>query len=109
MRLIYIHRKFWHASAERLIPLLVHAGVPTERLAKIHEILALCECHDYDKMPNRPQVRTSLATRFNEVIEADHFQVNGSNYLLIVDRLYTFKGGGLVNTLSSEDSIKVFP
>ena len=59
-------------------------------------------------MPIRPQVRVSLSTRFNEVVEADHFQCNGSSYLLIVDRLFTFKGGGLVTSYKTDDTMQTF-
>ena len=107
-RILWLHSKFWHASVERLTPLLTFAGLDKNRLAMLPEIIKLCDhCNDYAGLANRPQIRVSLSPRFNHTIECDHFQHNGINFLLIVDRCFKFKGGDAVTSTSTEECIRV--
>ena len=109
MRLIYLHKKFWHAPTSKLKPLLTHGGVPSERLNNMDEILKLCDiCGDHERQMTRPQVRTTLPVRFNHMVEIDHFQCGGLNYMLIMDRTFFYKQGAYVRDLTAPEAIRAF-
>ena len=109
MRLIWLHKKFWHAPSSKLKPLLIYGGVPADRLTNMDEVLKLCEiCGDHAHQLSRPQIRTTLPVRFNYMVEIDHFQCGGINYLLITDRTFFYKQGTYVRDLTATEAVRAF-
>ena len=72
MRLIWLHKKLWHAPSTKLKPLIIYGGVQAERLTNIDEVPKLCEiCGDHTHQLSRPQTRTTIPVRFNYVHGGD--------------------------------------
>ena len=66
MRLIWLHKKFWHAPSAKLKPLPIYGGVQAERLTNIDEFFKLCEiCGDHAHQLSRPQIRTTRALQLH--------------------------------------------
>ena len=109
MRFIWLHKKFWNALSTKLKPLLIYSGVQAERLTNIDEVLKLCEiCGDHARQLSGPQIRTTLPVRFNDMVEIDHFQCGGIDYLLISDRTFFYKQGTYVRDLTAAEAVRAY-
>ena len=108
-RLLHIHERFWHAQSERLLPLLLAAGIPTEKLRHLDEMLSRCSrCRELAKPFNKPAVRGLLASFFNDLLEMDCTQFLGTNLLVVVDLLFKMKGGGVLDDMTAKNLCQVF-
>ena len=95
--LLALHGRFWHASSQKMLPLLKAAGAPTALLQLLPQALKMCaQCQQYSKPKQRPTFKTTLAQHFNHLVQADAFEIWGNPYLLIVDELFQFKSGDLL-------------
>ena len=69
-KLIHIHRNFGHPAGNKLQSLLKNAGISGTRTLKLmDEVSESCKtCKLYKKVPSRPVVGLTRATRFNELV-----------------------------------------
>ena len=96
-KLLWIHEKFWHAPAARLVPLLKAAGLAEDKLAKLPEALSQCRrCQEYKRHLNMPVLKTGIGMAFNEAVQADCSSFMGHTFVLFVDELFRFKLGAVL-------------
>merc|ERR1712004_604021 len=96
-KLLWIHEKFWHAPAARLVPLLKAAGLAEDKLAKLPEALSQCRrCQEYKRHLNMPVLKTGMGMAFNEAVQADCSSFMGHTFVLFVDELFRFKLGAVL-------------
>ena len=90
-RVLDLHVRLWHASAAKLRRLLLHAGVPRQKLENLEDLLKLCKrCQEYHRPGDRPKVGVSLASRFNQRLQMDYFEALDSIFLVIIDECFRY-------------------
>ena len=96
--LLGLHERMWHSPIMDFKNILMRCGMPPEVVRLASDAVASCAvCRKFVRATRRPQVRTSLAANFNEVIQMDIFYCQGDPYLLIVDEATRYKSGGLLD------------
>ena len=92
--LLSLHGRFWHASLQKMMPLLQAAGAASHLIQLLPKALKMCaQCQQFAPPKHRPTFKTTLAKYFNHMVQADSFEALGDSYLLLVDELYQFKSG----------------
>ena len=77
-----MHLRWWRSPAKAMTEVLKHAGIPTNILSEIPNIINTCrECRAWQSKPRDTIPSITLATHFNEIVEWDllfyqHFIVN---------------------------------
>ena len=101
-----LHRRFAHASSDRIISLLRNAGqIDLELEAELRNICKQCDfCLKHSRSAPRPIVSLPLATQFNELIAMDLKKIEGVWVLHCLDYLTRFSAG---HTISSKDPDEV--
>ena len=90
--LLSLHGRFWHASLQKMMPLLQAAGAASHLIQLLPKALKMCaQCQQFAPPKHRPTFKTTLAKYFNHMVQADSFEALGDSYLLLVDELYQFK------------------
>ena len=99
-----LHEKFWHAPAHRIMQLLERAGVPKETLALVPLCIPqLCKrCMQFAHAKHRPKVKSRLATKFNQVVQADLFFLWERVLIIIVDECTRYKFAAELTSKSYE-------
>lgn len=95
--LLGLHERMWHCPIMDFRSILIRCGMPPEVLRLAAEAVSSCAiCRKFVRATRRPQVKTNLATNFNETIQVDIFYFKGDSFLLIVDEATRYKGGGIL-------------
>ena len=101
--LLGLHERLWHTPVSDFVSLLRRAGMPTEVLEQAREAVAGCAvCRKYIRLPNRPQTRTGGAHVFNEAIQIDLFNMDGTWFLIMLDEATRFKMCSVVEGQESD-------
>ena len=88
-----LHEKFWHAPPARLMQLLERAGLPKDAIALVPQVVPKkCKrCMQFTHAKHRPKVKSRLATKFNQVVQADLFFLWERRFIIIVDECTRYK------------------
>eukprot|EP00913_Durusdinium_trenchii_P002492 g2304.t1 len=89
------HERMWHCPVMDFKNVLSRCGMPPEVLQLAKTTVSACAvCCRFTRATRRPQVKSSLARDFNEVIQIDSFQYRSSLFICIVDEAARYKVAG---------------
>ena len=89
-QVLWLHQKLWHASAPRMLPLLIASGVPHEKLKTLSSNISRCSrCAEYKRHLNMPHA--SITTQSNEIVQMDCFSWLGHTFVIFLDVTFKFK------------------
>ena len=89
------HERMWHCPVMDFKNVLSRCGMPPEVLQLAKTTVSACAvCCRFTRATRRPQVKSSLARDFNEVIQIDSFQYRSSLFICIVDEATRYKVAG---------------
>ena len=90
--ILHLHRQFAHPPEEKLIKLLIDAGVWRKEYENVlKKIIEKCEtCKEYAKVPPRPVVALPMASRFNQKVAMDLKQWETRWILHLIDMFTRF-------------------
>lgn len=105
-----LHKRFAHASSQRIITLLRYAGQSNTDLEhELEQIDKSCDfCLKHSRAAPRPVVSLPLANEFNELIAMDLKQIQGTWVLHCLDYLTRFSAAHVVKEKDPNEIIEKF-
>ena len=105
-----LHRRFAHASSNRIIELLRNAGKSDKELEQeLENLQNSCDfCLKHHRSSPRPTVCLPLASEFNELIAMDLKQIDGQWVLHCIDYLTRFSAAHAVKGKDPDEIIDKF-
>ncbi|CAK0848314.1 unnamed protein product [Prorocentrum cordatum] len=89
-----LHERFWHNSPLDMMKLLQAMLLPQAIVLQGMEICKACEvCQQWAKRHVRPQIKSFLATVFNEMVQHDLFFLWDETFMILIDEATKWKTG----------------
>ncbi|CAK0795790.1 unnamed protein product, partial [Prorocentrum cordatum] len=89
-----LHERFWHYSPLDMMKLLQAMLLPQAIVLQGMEICKACEvCQQWAKRHIRPQIKSFLATVFNEMVQHDLFFLWDETFMILIDEATKWKTG----------------
>ncbi|CAK0843951.1 unnamed protein product, partial [Prorocentrum cordatum] len=89
-----LHERFWHNSPLGVMKLLQAMLLPQAIVLQGMEICKACEvCQQWAKRHIRPQIKSFLATVFNEMVQHDLFFLWDETFMILIDEATKWKTG----------------
>ena len=90
--LLGLHERFWHSTASDLQSLLSRAGMPSDVVKLVPEVVASCAiCRKYSRLKSKPAVKTNHPMVFGEEVQADYFQLWNQWFMILIDVATRYK------------------
>ena len=81
-----LHLRWWHGSALEMKRLLTAAGISSNIIEKVDQIVNTCKvCRTWHKPGERPMAQLRLTTQFNNTVQVDLLFPQGMIVLHVVD------------------------
>ena len=89
-----LHERFWHAPPADMMRLLQAACLPKDIVQQCIGVASRCPCRqDFAPRIHRPQIKSRLATQFNETVQHDLFFLWDESFMLLIDECIRWKTG----------------